>query len=115
MRTPTTAQMEICRSYGVEPLVPDVEQKLGIALQTLGRVPLHGLRHIPEHGTCGWYIWAGEGPGTDPDFFQPLHIRHIENYCPDCTEFLALPPGWRYLKAGTYLDVWFDSDLLIPD
>ncbi|WP_443019960.1 immunity protein Imm33 domain-containing protein [Shewanella sp. OMA3-2] len=23
-------------------------------------LPINGLRHKAENGTCGWYIWCGE-------------------------------------------------------
>jgi hypothetical protein len=48
--------------------------------------------------TSGWYIWAGEGgPSDDPDFFVPLHVEHLAEWCPHITKYLGLPPGWRFL------------------
>jgi hypothetical protein len=49
---------EICRRFDTEYLPPDAEQKVGIALGSLGNVPLHAVRIHPENGTSGWYIMA---------------------------------------------------------
>jgi hypothetical protein len=65
--------------------------------------------------TSGWYIWAGEGsPSSDPDFFVPLHLEHLSEWRPEILKFLGLPPGWRFLTAGKYEDVWYDATLLGP-
>jgi hypothetical protein len=107
------AQMQICGRYEAkfDPATPN--SKLGIALNVHeGLSPINGLRHPPINDTNGWYIWAGETLSTANDFFQPLHIEHIANWCPQIVKFLALPPGWRFLIAGDYEDVWFDKSLL---
>jgi hypothetical protein len=76
-------------------------------------MPVNGLRHSPEGDTTGWYIWAGEGgPARGGDFFAPLHIEHLAECCPMVVPYLALPPGWRFLVAHDYEDVWYDETLL---
>ena len=90
---------------------PEPALKLGIALGSLGRVPLHAVRVAAESGTCGWYIHGGEY-SADADFYQPLHVAHIGDYCPSLDPYLALPPGWHVLLAPDYEDVWFDAELL---
>ena len=47
----------------------------------------------------------------DPDFFEPLHVAHLESWCAAAMPFLLLPPGWRFLVAGDYSDVWFDPNV----
>ena len=47
----------------------------------------------------------------DADFFKPLHVEHRE-YMPAAVAHLCLPPGWRFLLAPGYEDVWADSTLL---
>ena len=32
--------------------------------------------------------------------------------CPEVLEFLGLPPGYRFLLAIDYVDVWYDPSLL---
>ena len=49
---------------------------------------------------------------SDPDFFSPIHTKHLAKYCPEILEYLGLPPGSRFLKAGEYLDIWYDATLL---
>ncbi|WP_438616960.1 immunity protein Imm33 domain-containing protein [Myxococcus xanthus] len=51
---------------------------------------------------------------ADKDFFAPMHIAHLEQHCPGVLKFLGFPPGWRFLFAGDYLDVWFDPSLVDP-
>ena len=73
---------------------------------------LNGLRHPPGSDTNGWYLWPGENLSTDRDFFQPVHVEHLYESSPDVVPYLALPPGWRFLVAPGYEDVWKDSALL---
>jgi len=104
--------LEVCARYGSEFSPPGSSQKIGIALGTLHALPLNALRHPPDEGTCGWYIWGGGEMLQDRDFFQPLHVEHIEKYCPNLQPFLALAPGWRVLLAPEQTEVWFDDELL---
>ena len=62
--------------------------------------------------TNGWYIWNGERFSTADDFFVPMHTGHVCGKYPEIVKLLGLPPGYRFLLAGDYLDVWFDSSLL---
>jgi hypothetical protein len=114
MATISTKQNEICSRFGAAFEPPFTGSRLGIALQTLHLAPLHGLRHPPENGTCGWYIWAGELLHS-ADFFQPLCVEHLTDRCPLAIPFLALPPGWRFSTDGDYIDVWYDPKLLKLD
>jgi len=104
-------QEEICKSQNVNLLIPDPNEKLGIALSTIGKLPINGLRHPIENGTCGWYIWCGEKFSEDVDFFKPLHVSHISEYLPQIEKYLALPVGYRFLVAGNYEDIWYDESI----
>ncbi len=106
-------KIEICERQGVAPREPERNSKLGIALGTIGKAPINGLRHPPENGTNGWYIWCGEELIDKDDFFSPLHVEHIEEYLPIVEKYLALPPGYRFLlDENGYEDIWFDTSLL---
>jgi hypothetical protein len=70
------------------------------------------MRIRPEGDTTGWYIWAGGEPSPDPDFFVPVHVKHLSNWSPDVIRYLQLPPGWRFQIAPGHEDVWFDESLL---
>lgn len=108
----TEEQSAVCRNAGVEPDPPLERQKVGIALQTLHLEPLNGLRHPPSDDTCGWFIWGGPEVSKASDFFQPLHVAHLSEHCAAALKYLALPPGWRFLRAPGYEDVWYDATLL---
>lgn len=75
-------------------------------------LPVNGLRHPPVADTCGWYLWTGEEFSDEADFFQPLHVEHLVDRLPAALPYLGLPPGWRFLLAPGYADVWFDPSLL---
>jgi len=104
-------QQRICRTYGTafEPPVPG--SKVGIALQTMGRIPIHGVRLPPTETTCGWYINAGDEWSDDADFYKPLCIEHLADYCKFALPFICLPPGWHFMTDGRgFIDVWQDAE-----
>jgi hypothetical protein len=105
-------QRDVCRKYECE-FVPALGQdKAGIALSTLGRTPINGLRHPISQGTTGWYIWCGEDFSEAPDYFAPLCVEHLIERLPLVSDLLGLSPGHRFLIADGYLDVWYDESLL---
>jgi hypothetical protein len=107
------AQLATCQRFGVPHVPAPAGMKVGISKNVRdGVMPLNGMRHPPEGNTTGWYIWAGEELSDAPEFFAPLHVEHLKEWCPDVIRFLGLPPGWRFLIAGDYEDVWEDESLL---
>lgn len=108
----TEEQLNVCTAQLVAPVPPLDGEKAGVALGTLDQVPLNGLRHRPEGGTSGWYIWGGTTLSEAPGFFAPLHHHHVREHCAAALPYLALPPGWRFLVAPGQVDVWFDPALL---
>ena len=106
-------QKKVCKKYKVPFFECLNNSKVGIAHNVkTGLLPINGLRHPPQGDTTGWFIWAGEEPSDKPDFFVPLHVEHLKNWCPSVIKFLGLPPGWRFLVADKYEDVWEDLSLL---
>lgn len=105
-------QKAVCQTYKAEYLPSDGEDRSGFALSTNGMVPINGLRHPPQNGTTGWYIWCGENYSEAVDFFVPVHTSHICEENPEIGRLLGLAPGYRFLLAGDYLDVWYDESLL---
>lgn len=106
-------QSSTAERFRVAPVLPGPELKVGIARNVRsGMQPLNALRHQPEGDTSGWYVWAGEELSDDADFFVPLHISHLGEWCPEILPYLGLPPGWRVLLAPGYEDVWFDEAIL---
>ena len=107
------SQRAVCKKYGATHVPAPADLKVGIARNVQeGLLPVNGLRMQPEGDTTGWYIWAGAEISRDPDFFVPLHAKHLKDWRPEVIKFLGLPPGWRFLIAGDYEDVWEDQALL---
>lgn len=107
-------QIEICNKYSAK-YIPCLNNfKVGISRNIRnGVMPINGLRHPIEGDTTGWYIWAGEEYSEDPDFFIPLHVEHLKDWCPLIIKYLGLPPGYRFLITDDgYEDVWEDTSLL---
>jgi hypothetical protein len=106
-------QKSICKKYKATYFESPDSLKVGISKNIkTGILPINGLRHPPQGDTTGWYIWAGEEWSNEPNFFVPLHVKHLNEWCPEIIKFLGLPPGWRFLVAGEYEDVWKDLSLL---
>lgn len=107
------AQQEICRRFGSmfvaspEGSRADVAENVGTGLQ-----PLNGLRHPVDGNRTGWFIWAGKDLSRDPDFFKSIHVSHLADRSPVLLPYLGLAPGWRFLVAVGYEDVWYDGTLL---
>ena len=107
------SQQELCQKYQAECEPPHLGLKLGITEDFFsGKLPLNGLRHRPEGDTCGWYLWAGDEFPEADDSFQALHIVHLVERGSEVVRYFGLAPGWRFLIARGYEDVWFDPKLL---
>lgn len=87
--------------------------KVGIARDVkAGGFPIQGLRHPPQGDTTGWYFFVGEEMSKAADFFVPLHVAHLQEWCPLVLPYLLLPPGWAFVLAPEYEDVYFNERLL---
>ncbi len=107
-------QRAFCAKQNVPYVATPEDKKVGISRSGREHIyPLNGLRLEPGDDTAGWFIWGGSTePSTDPDFFEALHVAHLVECCPDVLPYLGLPPGWRFLIAPDYEDVWFDASLI---
>ena len=106
-------QISICKMYGSIHFPSPNNLKLGISENVRsGLMPINGLRHQPEQGTTGWFIWAGKEFSSEPNFFVPLHTKHVDEWSKLITPYLGLAPGWRFLVTNEHVDVWFDEKLL---
>ena len=76
--------------------------------------PINGLRHPKEERIDSWYLWSGgEIDQTDPNYFKPIHVDHLQEGKPMLLKYLGLPPGWRFqIDNNGYEDIWFDISLL---
>lgn len=107
-------QREICDKVNSDWRPINPKHKIGIS-DNLDGEPVHGLRHPPDKGTTGWYIWTGEySPAAD--FFKPIHAGHLLQRRPDLIKYLGLQPGYRFLIDNKgYEDIWEDKQLLTVD
>ena len=106
------AQKEVCHQHNAHYVPSRADSISGFARSTQAKMPINGLRHPFAEGASGWFIWCGESFSESADFFQPLHTLHIYEELPEVSDLLGLPPGYRFLKAGEYLDIWYDRALL---
>ena len=102
---------DLCGRVGATPLQTAPGDRLGLSRSARTDRPVHGRRVAPGPGASGWFVWAGDWSDAD-DFFEPTHAAHIPQVCPLASLFLSLPPGWRFLTDGDYVDVWFDPAIL---
>lgn len=106
-------QIKVCETYVSAYTEAPPDMKIGVS-KNIGENtwPLHGLRYNIEGDTTGWYIWRGEY-SSDPDFFEPMHVNHLNELCPTAIKYLGLAPGFRFLITDTYEDVWQDNSLIL--
>ncbi len=109
---PIESRAQVCARFQVKPYPCVANHKVGISRNVKeGVLPIVGLR-LPSVGdTTGWYIFAGKY-SADPDFYVPICVEHLPEWCPSVDPYLELPPGWRFIIAPDHEDVWFDDDLL---
>jgi len=103
-------QRAVCARFKARFSPPKAGATLGIALPLAKGGTVHGLRHPPEAGTCGWYFWTGENTLAD-NLFSTLCVEHLADEDERLVRYLALPPGWRILIAPDHEDIWFDPSL----
>jgi hypothetical protein len=108
----SNTQRETCLKFGTSYLLSDERLKVGITrIIDRKQFPINGP-HPPEGDTTGWYIWSGEEFPTAGDAFVPLCAFHLNDQCPEIVKYLGMGPGWRFLVAPGYEDVWYDANLL---
>jgi hypothetical protein len=99
MTSATNDQQETYKRFSVTPIAAPQDMKLSKRLSMAG---IRGLRHAPAGDTTGWFIWAGEELSDDPDFFVPVHVSHISDWCPNVLSTLhCLLVGGSYLSPDT--------------
>jgi hypothetical protein len=105
-------QEEIFRKYDSPVVFVRPDLKIDLALDTLDRLPIYGVRLNPDKDAEGWFIWGGDY-SDDPAFYQPIHVCHLEDVMPIVVRYLALAPGYRFIiDHEGYEDIWFDASVL---
>ena len=110
-------QKKVCEKFNTSFLISAENEIVGISKDfDENNFPLNGLRHPKEDDTTGWYIWSGEKFSKEPDFFVPVHVKHLITRAPIVLPYLAMGPGWRFLVGeNEHVDVWEDTLLLEVD
>jgi hypothetical protein len=116
------AQRLVCERFGVPYVPTGPDLKLGLNLDG-DQYPINGLREPLDPGlrqarrVVG--VWSGERVDSQVSFsaleWNALHAVHLADQCPGVLPYLGLPPGWRFLTAPGYEDVWQDTGLLVPE
>jgi len=107
----SVSQQDTCEKFGSIFDPPAEDAIVGVAVASLGQLPLNAMRSQPHGAACGWYVWGGDFSDA-PDFFEPLHVQHLAHYAPALVPYLALTTGWRVQLASDHVDVWYDDKLL---
>lgn len=90
-------QETVCEWIGAKPDSPNPDSIIGLAIDSLGYLVIHGLRHPAEDNSNGW----SGGDSDSADFFTPICIKHLDKYITsDLTEYLDLPARYRFLIDG---------------
>ncbi len=75
-------QKHICKKFNSKFVKPSENETVAIALDSLGKIPITGIRNILEEGeNVSWFFYCGEF-SEDDDFFKPMHISHLKTIFP---------------------------------
>ncbi|ABS49854.1 immunity protein Imm33 domain-containing protein [Yersinia pseudotuberculosis] len=103
-------QETLCKKYNSPCFFCSGDEVIGVAINSLMKQPIYGVRHTRENGSCGWYLWGGDYL-DDESFFQPIHFLHIDDIVPSfILKYLALAPGFKFISdENDYEDVWYEG------
>jgi hypothetical protein len=109
----TRLQRAVCRRYGASFVEANGQVAVGVAKDSrTGLFPIQGFRRRVEGESSGWHIWAGEVMSDAADFFRPISIIYLDEWCAGLKQYLALAPGWRFRIDRNGEHVWEDRSLL---
>jgi hypothetical protein len=110
METMNNLQKAICEKYDSIFCPVSKDEMIAIALETIGRMPVYGVRVVKEcAGDVEWFIHCGEFSDNE-DFYKPMHAQHISNYLPSVEKYLALDRGFKFIIDDQgYEDVWHEE------
>ena len=104
-------QKLLCEEFGSAYIEVSGDDVIAVAVQTLNKDPLVGIRKKSETDeNVSWYIQGGElEEGTDN--FETMTVRELQELAPDVLPYLALDVGFRFMIDGDdYEDVWKEGD-----
>lgn len=100
-------QKRICAKSNSRFVLPLEDEMVAVALESLGKTPITGIRNILEGGeNISWFFYCGEF-SEDDNFFKPIHVGHLTEYLPEVIPYLALEEGFRFIIDNSgYEDIW---------
>lgn len=104
-------QKLLCEEFGSAYIEVSGDDIIAVAVQTLNKDPLVGIRKRSEtEENVSWYIYGGElEEGTDN--FETMTVRELQEIAPEVLPYLALDVGFRFMIDGDdYEDVWKEGD-----
>ena len=100
-------QQLLCEEFGSAYVEVSGDDVVAVAVQTLNKDPIVGLRKKAEGDEqVAWYIYGGEQVSSDADF-EIMAVRELQDIAPEVLPYLALDQGFRFMiDADDYEDVW---------
>lgn len=104
-------QKLLCEEVGSRYIEVKGDDVVAVAVHTLNKEPIVGLRKAPEtEENVAWYIYGGE-LGEGEDFFETMSIKKLQDILPEVLPYLALEEGYRFMiDFDDYEDVWKEGD-----
>lgn len=104
-------QKLLCEEFGSSYVEVKGDDIVAVAVHSLNKEPLVGLRKAPETDeNISWFIYGGE-LGEGEDFFETMSIKKLQEILPEVLPYLALQQGFRFMIDGDdYEDVWKEGD-----
>jgi hypothetical protein len=104
-------QKLLCEEVGSNYIEVRGDDVVAVAVHTLNKEPIVGLRKAPETAeNVSWYIYGGE-LGEGEDFFETMSIKKLQDILPEVLPYLALQEGYRFMiDFDDYEDVWKEGD-----
>ena len=104
-------QKLLCEEFGSRYIEVKGDDVVAVAVKTLDKEPLVGVRKAPEtEENVSWFIYGGE-LGEGEDFFETMTVRELQDILPEVLPYLALQEGYRFMIDGDdYEDVWKEGD-----
>ena len=109
-------QKAVCEEYDSAYLPVKETDLVAIALHTLNKEPIVGLRKPAETGEqVQWFIYGGELEGEE-NFFEIISVKALKKEFPEALPYLALDIGYRFMiDFDDYEDVWKEGDVDLED
>ena len=103
-------QKLLCEEVGSAYVEVQGDDVIAVAVHTLNKEPIVGLRKLPDENNVSWFIYGGELDGAE-DFFELISVQELAKEFPEALPYLALDTGYRFMiDSDDYEDVWKEGD-----